>query len=71
MGHNRAGVRARARARRRKREDARLARKTAEPQGVVAQVKKAATKAVEKVTEVVKAAAEKVTGKKKQEPHAK
>ena len=68
MGHNRAGVRQRARLRRRKREGERLAKKAAEPQGVVAKVKKVAKQAAEKVTEVVKAAAEKVTGKKKEEP---
>ena len=65
MGHNRAGVRQRARLRRHKRETQRLARKGAAATGVVATVKKVARQAAAKVTEVVKAAAEKVTGKKK------
>lgn len=69
MGHNRAGVRLRAKLKRHKNEMQRLAKKAeakTEPKSetVLSKMKHVAEDAAEKVTKLVKSAADKITGKK-------
>lgn len=69
MGHNRAGVRLRAKLKRHKNEMQRLAKKAeaaaeSPTEGVLSKMKHVAEDAASKVTNLVKAAADKITQKK-------